>query len=287
MQTYTFHVSIPNTGRVWRKVELTAEQTLADLHMAIQDAFEFDAAHLYSFFMSGRAWDHATEYCPPEAAGAWTEDDDLEFLDELDSDDDHDGEALSGEEEDELLDKLNAEDDGPPLTPEQAQAIMATLGDGQPPETFEDLMRAAEENPALRGELVKAMVAQTGVPAGLADLIFRNAGKLSSMPVEQFADEVLSEMPAELADELMESGYFDDFPEPGDSRTTALGSLDLKKGKTFLYLFDYGDEWHFKVRVHAVNPQADPSVQYPRLVESVGVAPEQYKWFDEDEDEDA
>ena len=57
MKTYTFHVSIPGFGRVWRKIEMEANQTLEDLHYAIQAAFEFDEDHLYSFFMSGRAWD--------------------------------------------------------------------------------------------------------------------------------------------------------------------------------------------------------------------------------------
>lgn len=40
--------------------------------MAIQEAFNFDAdpTHLYSFFMSGKAWDRYSEYCHPEADGA-------------------------------------------------------------------------------------------------------------------------------------------------------------------------------------------------------------------------
>ena len=66
MKTYTFHVSIPGFGRVWRKIEMEANQTLEELHCAIQAAFDFDDDHLYSFFMSGRAWDESTEYCLPE-----------------------------------------------------------------------------------------------------------------------------------------------------------------------------------------------------------------------------
>ena len=57
MKTYTFHVSIPGTGRVWRKIETPVDQTLEALHFAIQGAYERDADHLYSFFMRGRAWD--------------------------------------------------------------------------------------------------------------------------------------------------------------------------------------------------------------------------------------
>jgi len=42
---------------VWRKIEMRADQTLEELHLAIQNAYDWDADHLYSFFMSGiGAW---------------------------------------------------------------------------------------------------------------------------------------------------------------------------------------------------------------------------------------
>jgi hypothetical protein len=63
--------------------------------------------------------------------------------------------------------------------------------------------------------------------------------------------------------------------------TTTLESLGLTPKQEFMYLFDYGDEWRFKVRVHAINENADPDAEYPRLVESVGKAPEQYPAWDE------
>jgi len=37
VKTYTFHVSLPGTGRVWRKIAMRADQTLEELHFAIQD----------------------------------------------------------------------------------------------------------------------------------------------------------------------------------------------------------------------------------------------------------
>jgi len=43
-------------------IEMRADQTLHDLHHAILDAADFDEDHLYSFYMSGQAWDEATEY---------------------------------------------------------------------------------------------------------------------------------------------------------------------------------------------------------------------------------
>ncbi len=133
MKTYTFHASLPGSGRVWRKIEMRADQTLENLHFAIQNAYGWDADHLYSFFMSGKAWDESTEYCLPE-----------------------------------------------------------------------------------------------GYTSG-----------------------------------------------PGNVQTTTLEELNLEPKQEFMYLFDYGDEWRFKVRVHAINPDA-PEGDYPRIVESVGEAPEQY-----------
>ena len=67
--TYTFRVRIlggfyapPGARRIWRDLELTADQTLADLGDAIPLAFGFDDPHLWSFFLSGKPWDHRSEY---------------------------------------------------------------------------------------------------------------------------------------------------------------------------------------------------------------------------------
>ena len=71
MKTYIFKVKLKYDKRTWRKIEVLGSQTLDDLHMAIQEAFNFDAdpTHLYSFFMSGKAWDRHSEYCHPDADG--------------------------------------------------------------------------------------------------------------------------------------------------------------------------------------------------------------------------
>jgi hypothetical protein len=192
MKTYTFHVSLPGTGRVWRKIEMRADQTLEDLHFAIQDAYEWDADHLYSFFMSGKAWDESTEYCLPEGSDPW-------------------GVPLYDEE---LEEPFASE-----LDEEQRAKVLQTLAEqlGIPPEVGEEVLATLVEPPA----------------------------------------------------------------GPGDVRTTTLESLGLELKQEFMYLFDYGDEWRFKVRVHAINENADPEAGYPRLVESVGEAPEQYPVWDE------
>lgn len=59
MTTYIFKVKSKYNKHLWREVEVLGSQALDDLHMAIQEAFNFDGdlTHLYSFFISGKAWD--------------------------------------------------------------------------------------------------------------------------------------------------------------------------------------------------------------------------------------
>lgn len=66
---YAFRVRIleglatPEDARlIWREIAIAANQTLADLGEAIPRAFGLEDPHLWSFFLSGRAWDRATEY---------------------------------------------------------------------------------------------------------------------------------------------------------------------------------------------------------------------------------
>ncbi len=50
---------------VWRELELLESQTLHDLHLAIQDAFELDDDHLYAFYLNNRAFDDQFDYPGP------------------------------------------------------------------------------------------------------------------------------------------------------------------------------------------------------------------------------
>ena len=65
MTVYRFKVTLDWMQDVWRRVELTGDQTLHDLHDTIQEAFDWDDDHPYAFFLSGRAWDKSTEYTSP------------------------------------------------------------------------------------------------------------------------------------------------------------------------------------------------------------------------------
>jgi hypothetical protein len=60
---------------------------------------------------------------------------------------------------------------------------------------------------------------------------------------------------------------------------------DAPAGKEFLFLFDYGDEWHFGVRL-ARTAEVEPGVEYPRVVASHGEAPPQYEDLEDDWDEE-
>jgi Plasmid pRiA4b ORF-3-like protein len=150
--TYTFRVRIlggvyaPTDGRqIWRELELTGEHTLGDLGEAIPLAFGFDDPHLWSFFLSGKPWDDATEYT-----------------------------------------RSPSPDDGRP---------------------------------------------------------------------ERAADR--------------------------------LRIRDVPAGKEFLFLFDYGDEWHFGVRLVRTATAPEPDAQYPQVVASHGQAPPQYPAVEDDWDEQA
>jgi hypothetical protein len=57
----------------------------------------------------------------------------------------------------------------------------------------------------------------------------------------------------------------------------------LPQGRHLFYLFDYGDNWLFKISKMRTNEQPPvPGVQYPRLIQEIGEKPEQYPaWEDE------
>jgi hypothetical protein len=52
LATYLLRVALAWKPEVWRDLELRGNQTLYDLHSAIQDAFGWDRDHLWCFFMA-------------------------------------------------------------------------------------------------------------------------------------------------------------------------------------------------------------------------------------------
>ncbi len=63
---------------------------------------------------------------------------------------------------------------------------------------------------------------------------------------------------------------------PPWTHQAVIGELGLGRRHKFVYLFDYGDQHEFEIEVTAICPQAG-SGDYPRVVKSVGKAPDQYR----------
>ncbi|MEA2054440.1 MAG: plasmid pRiA4b ORF-3 family protein [Candidatus Thermoplasmatota archaeon] len=69
--TYVFKVGLAKN--LWRRIEISANHTLLDLHRAIQEAYNFDDDHLYSFFMDGKPWSHEGFRSPFEDEGPYVD----------------------------------------------------------------------------------------------------------------------------------------------------------------------------------------------------------------------
>lgn len=63
---YAFKVKLMWDKRIYRTIEVKSEQTLDDLHFAIQRAIDWDADHLYSFYMNGKLYDQHYGFSCPE-----------------------------------------------------------------------------------------------------------------------------------------------------------------------------------------------------------------------------
>lgn len=65
---HTFKIAL--NGKVWRKVVLSANHKMEDLHHIIIRAFGFDDDHLYSFFMDGKKWSQDCIVAPHDDTGS-------------------------------------------------------------------------------------------------------------------------------------------------------------------------------------------------------------------------
>ncbi len=82
---------------------------------------------------------------------------------------------------------------------------------------------------------------------------------------------------------------FADMGEESDAKSvkkTSVGEAFPKLRHKMMFLFDYGDEWLFRIEVIGLG-QKVARARYPKIVASVGDSPQQYPDFDdEEEDED-
>ena len=63
--------------------------------------------------------------------------------------------------------------------------------------------------------------------------------------------------------------------EKPNSSSIKLNKLDLKKNQKFLFVFDFGDDHHFGIKVMDFG-EVEKGVKYPSIIESKGKAPVQY-----------
>ncbi len=69
---YTFKVSLEKN--VWRKINISFNHSLEDLHLIIQKAFDFDNDHLYSFFMDNKRHSRNAYHSLYSDEGPYTDD---------------------------------------------------------------------------------------------------------------------------------------------------------------------------------------------------------------------
>ncbi len=69
---YTFKVGL-GSG-IWRKIRMSHDHTLEDLHLAIQEAYDFDRDHLYAFYVGGNRRTGKAIYGPEVEEEDWTAD---------------------------------------------------------------------------------------------------------------------------------------------------------------------------------------------------------------------
>ena len=71
----------------------------------------------------------------------------------------------------------------------------------------------------------------------------------------------------------------------GSVKKTKIGEAFPAVGQSLVFLFDYGDEWLFQVKLKGTGTKVTKT-RYPRVVASHGEAPEQYPEPEEEELED-
>lgn len=146
---------------------------------------------------------------------------------------------------------------------------------------------------------VKATL-ETGFGEDMKEKPFREIAVLSSHSLSTLARAIVTSFGFDF-DHCY--GFYDDLKDPYESKEMyelftdipedptpgALGVTHVKIAKAFdrigkkmLFLFDYGDNWHFIVELIDISP-FEKKAKYPRILKKVGQAPEQYPPLEEDD----
>lgn len=67
IKVYVFKIILDSmrlepVNNVWRVIEIKGDRTLYGLHSIIQEAFDWDDDHMFSFFLNNKIWDRDSEY---------------------------------------------------------------------------------------------------------------------------------------------------------------------------------------------------------------------------------
>ena len=250
MKTYTFRISLTEDDGVWRRIELTGEQSLRDLHVAIQEALDWEPDDDIAFILQNEASGQEEEY--------------ILFGDEDDETDDEESEwdamlaELESEEEAEIEESI-----------ENAPDI--DFGDIPRPETMEDAIALVKNNPAVRQQMSEVLSTHFGIPHFMVDIVLNNLGGFEGMMGDEgdrfFGDAI-------------------DTSDVKDAAATPLDTLALAEGRHMVYAYG-DDEWSFKVMVEAVHDESQANADYPLLLDSAGDAPMQFAFWGNDDSEDA
>ncbi|GEM_PF-772822 len=271
-----------NATEIQREIEIAANHTLGDLGFAILDAYDFDSDHLWSFFLSGKPWDKKTEYA--YHMGDWDSDegeDDEEMLDFFPEGSEMRKLALLAEDPAfEATEELPAEIDRARLQAEMVAMLKEAAAE------------APEGDRALIAEFAQLIESDPNAdPSKMSEALQRYLFE-DWQPDDEAAEDEDNE--SALAAALFPPGlagldlpFLTDFDESPDVDDILIRDVPYpgKTGKKeFLFLFDYGDEWEFGVKLLDAKGKLTPTADYPRVTAARGEAPLQYPPWDEDED---
>jgi hypothetical protein len=78
---------------------------------------------------------------------------------------------------------------------------------------------------------------------------------------------------------------FSDEPPAGVVSRTRIDDLGLRKGRSLLYWFDFGDDWWHRIKVVDIRDEVPPGT-YPKVTARTGESPPQYMDWDAEYEED-
>ena len=309
---YTFRVRIldclagyapPDCREIQREIEIAANHTLADLADAIFHAYGFDNAHMWSFFLGSKRWGTANEYTRDPDANTRIDDFDTNALVRLL----HRLAPLDGPLEEQFVQLRAFIDEFVPSFPRETRDRMRVYlslpPSDAPPDSNEDIddelvgafLKGFDPEFLVAVEVILVSAPPEQLPALRMDFATQlRKDILGTLDMTDDADTVILTPDSSILSLASAFPMFppDLFPErnsPAKDASTALIRDVPYPGKTgkqeFQFLFDYGDEWEFGVKLLKITPTKTPRARYPRVTARRGKSPRQYpprSWYEND-----